>query len=83
VPSHSLSSPLPSLYTKFSDLGKVFWPETTQHPPPTRANLIEYYDKIGSYILTHLRNRPLILSRFPDGIDSKHFYQKNLDKETN
>jgi bifunctional non-homologous end joining protein LigD len=78
----SSSSSLSLLYTNFSNLGKVFWPKTTQHQPLTKENLIEYYNKISSHILPHLKNRPLILSRFPNGIDSKHFYQKNWDKET-
>jgi bifunctional non-homologous end joining protein LigD len=43
--------------------------------------LIEYYDKISSYILPHLKNRPLSLNRYPDGITGKHFYHKNWDQE--
>ncbi len=77
----SSSSALSSSYPEFSNLGKVFWPETEEHPELTKGNLIEYYDKISNYILPHLQNRPLSLSRYPDGIEGKHFYHKNWDKE--
>src|SRR5215467_3739157 len=75
------SSALSSSYPEFSNLGKVFWPETKEHPELTKGNLIEFYDKISNYILPHLKNRPLSLSRYPDGIEGKHFYHKNWDKE--
>ena len=77
----SSSSALSSSYPEFSNLGKVFWPKTKEHPELTKGNLIEYYDKISKYILPHLQNRPLSLSRYPDGIEGKHFYHKNWDKE--
>jgi bifunctional non-homologous end joining protein LigD len=43
--------------------------------------LIDYYDRISNYILPYLKNRPLSLSRYPDGASGKHFYHKNWDKE--
>jgi bifunctional non-homologous end joining protein LigD len=43
--------------------------------------LIDYYDSISEYILPHLKDRPLSLSRYPDGILGKHFYHKNWNKE--
>lgn len=79
--SHSLSSTSSSSYSGFSNLGKVFWPKTKEHSELTKGNLIEYYDKVSRYILPHLKNRPLSLSRYPDGIEGKHFYHKNWDKE--
>ncbi|HEY7572123.1 MAG TPA: non-homologous end-joining DNA ligase [Nitrososphaeraceae archaeon] len=78
---YSLSSSTSTSNSEFSNLGKVFWPETKEHPELTKGNLIEYYNKISNYILPHLRNRPLSLSRYPDGIGGKHFYHKNWDKE--
>lgn len=47
----------------------------------TKADLIEYYDKVSKYILPHLRNRPLSLKRYPDGITGKTFYHKNWIQE--
>lgn len=63
--------------TTFTNLDKVFWPATQTHPQITKAELIEYYDKISNHILPHLRDRPLSLKRYPDGINGKSFFQKN------
>jgi len=52
---------------------KVFWPEEKY----TKGDLIAYYKAISRWILPYLRNRPLVLTRFPDGIDGKSFYQKD------
>ena len=65
----------------FSNLDKIFWTETKVHGALTKKDLIDYYDKIGDYLLPHLKDRPLSLSRYPDGVSGKHFYHKNWDKE--
>lgn len=56
-----------------SKLDKVFWPENGY----TKGNLIQYYVEIAPYLLPHLRDRPIVSIRFPDGVAGKHFYQKN------
>jgi bifunctional non-homologous end joining protein LigD len=65
----------------FSNLDKIYWQGSKTHPPITKRDLIEYYDKINLYILPHLRNRPLSLNRYPDGPKGKSFYQKNWQSE--
>src|SRR5690242_11422929 len=65
----------------FSNLDKVFWNKTENNPQLTKKDLIDYYDKISKYILPYLKDRPLSLSRYPDGIKGKHFYHKNWDQE--
>ncbi|MBM7868504.1 non-homologous end-joining DNA ligase [Heliomicrobium gestii] len=55
-----------------SNLDKVFWPQQGY----TKADLIEYYVKIAPYLLPHLKDYPLVLVRYPDGIAGKFFYQK-------
>jgi len=57
----------------FSNLKKVFWPAERY----TKGDLIEYYRTVSPWILPYLRNRPLVLTRFPDGIEGKSFYQKD------
>jgi bifunctional non-homologous end joining protein LigD len=57
----------------FSNLKKVFWP-TERY---TKGDLIEYYRAVSSWMLPYLRNRPLVMTRFPDGIEGKSFYQKD------
>ena len=64
----------------FSNLDKFFWNETKDHIALTKGDLIDYYDKISEYILPYLKDRPLSLSRYPDGALGKHFYHKNWDK---
>jgi bifunctional non-homologous end joining protein LigD len=44
----------------------------------TKGDLMDYYDAIASRILPWLRHRPLVLERFPDGIEEEGFYQKQV-----
>ncbi len=56
-----------------SNLDKVFWPEEGY----TKGDLVEYYRSIAPWLLPFLEGRPLVLTRYPDGIDGKSFYQKD------
>lgn len=56
-----------------SNLDKPFWPEDGY----TKGDLIEYYRRIGPWLLPFLEDRPLVLTRYPDGIHGKSFFQKN------
>ena len=80
VPNPSSASST-GLQNIFSNVDKVFWPKNRFHDDLTKGDLIEYYDKIGDYLLPLLRDRPLSLNRYPDGIRGKHFYQKNWTME--
>jgi bifunctional non-homologous end joining protein LigD len=80
VTSITNSEPNP-LLDSFSNLDKVFWDKTSEHPQLTKRDLIEYYDKVGNHILPHLKDRPLSLSRYPDGIKGKSFYHKNWNQK--
>lgn len=57
----------------FSNLRKVYWPADGY----TKGDMVEYYRAISRWMLPYLRNRPVVLTRFPDGIDGKSFYQKD------
>ncbi len=57
----------------FTNLDKVFWPDEGI----TKGDLIDYYRRIGPWILPYLRDRPLVLTRYPDGIAGKSFFQKD------
>lgn len=52
---------------------KVFFPELGL----TKGDLIDYYDAIAPWMLPYLADRPLVLTRFPDGIHGKSFYQRD------
>ncbi len=58
---------------KFSNLDKIFWPEEQY----TKGDLIEYYRSMAPWLLPYLQDRPVVLTRYPDGINGKSFYQKD------
>jgi bifunctional non-homologous end joining protein LigD len=53
---------------------KVFFPDAGI----TKGDLIDYYRRISDVMLPHLKDRPLSLKRFPDGIKKSGFYQKEI-----
>ncbi|HEX4083542.1 MAG TPA: non-homologous end-joining DNA ligase [Chthoniobacteraceae bacterium] len=55
-----------------SNLDKVLYPEAGF----TKARVIDYYIKIAPVLLPHLKNRPITLKRYPDGVDGFFFYEK-------
>ena len=42
----------------------------------TKGDLIDYHERVAEHMLPHLRDRPVMLQRFPDGIGADGFYQK-------
>jgi len=55
-----------------SNLDKVMYPETGF----TKGQVIDYYTRIAPAVLPHLRDRPLTLKRYPNGVEGGHFYEK-------
>ncbi len=64
---------LPEKTVPFSNLDKVFWPEEDF----TKGDLIEYYRAISPWLLPYLKDRPVVMTRYPDGIAGKSFFQKD------
>ena len=60
-----------------TNLNKELWPSTSDAPPVTKRDMIRYYVQIAPALLPHLRDRPMTLTRYPNGIDGKSFYQKH------
>lgn len=58
---------------RLTNLDKIFWPEEGY----TKGDLIEYYRAVAPAILPFLRDRPVVLDRYPDGVAGKSFFQKN------
>ena len=52
---------------------KVFWPKDGY----TKGDLVAYYRAISKWMLPYLKDRPVMLARYPDGIEGKTFYQKD------
>ncbi len=61
-----------------SSMDKVYFPESGF----TKGEVIAYYEGIAEFILPHLRDRPLTLKRYPEGIHGEHFYEKNAPSHT-
>ncbi len=59
---------------KFSNLTKVFFPEGKF----TKGDVISYYVAVAPHLLPHLKDRPVTLIRFPDGVTGEKFYEKNI-----
>jgi bifunctional non-homologous end joining protein LigD len=58
---------------RLSNLRKVFWPDEGY----TKGDLIAYYETVAPLMLPYLRDRPVVLTRYPDGIKGKSFFQKD------
>jgi bifunctional non-homologous end joining protein LigD len=59
---------------RLSNLNKVYFPESGH----TKRNLLAYYYRMADFILPFLRDRALVLRRYPDGIKGQAFFQKDL-----
>ncbi len=62
---------------KVTNLDKAFWPAYKDRPALTKGDMIRYYAKVAPWILPHLKDRPLTLTRYPNGITGQLFYQKH------
>lgn len=71
-PQPSPKSPSPKK-AALSNLDKVFWPAEGY----TKGDLLNFYRTIAPRLLPYLKDRPLVIDRYPDGIAGKSFYQKN------
>ncbi len=57
-----------------SNEDKIFFPDSGI----CKRRVLDYYERIADVLLPHLRDRPLVLQRFPDGIEEEGFYQKRI-----
>ena len=60
-----------------TNLTKILWPEGDGHRAVTKGEMIRYYVQMAPVLLGHLRDRPLTLTRYPNGITGESFYQKH------
>jgi bifunctional non-homologous end joining protein LigD len=58
---------------RLTNLDKVYWPEAGF----TKGQMIDYYTRISPALVPHLRDRPLTLKRYPEGVGGEMFYEKN------
>ncbi|MDQ6871275.1 MAG: DNA ligase D [Gemmatimonadota bacterium] len=63
---------------KVSNLDKIFFPKEKF----TKGDVMRYYTRISDFILPVMQDRPLVLKRFPNGIDGESFYQQKASETT-
>lgn len=56
-----------------SSVDKVFFPDEG----PTKGDLLDYHVRLAEQLLAYLRDRPVAVKRYPDGLDGQGFFQKN------
>lgn len=73
IPAADATAPAEEPRAEVTNRDKVFWPQEGF----TKGDLVDYYDAVSRWLLPYLKDRPLVLTRFPDGIEGKSFYQKD------
>jgi len=66
------------IHVQVTNSSKVFFPEDGY----TKGDLVAYYRAVAPWMLPLLRDRPLVLTRYPDGIHGKSFFQKDAPEWT-
>jgi bifunctional non-homologous end joining protein LigD len=67
---------------RLTNLDKVLFPGRDGEDPVTKRDLARYYVTVGDALVPHLRHHGLTLQRFPDGVEKKGFWQKDLPSHT-
>ena len=62
-----------------TSLDKELWPSRGRRHGYTKRDLLRYYARVGRWMLPHLADRPLFVTRFPAGIEGKSFFHKHWD----
>jgi bifunctional non-homologous end joining protein LigD len=61
---------------RLSNLDKPFWPEEGI----TKGDLLAYYRDVAPVVVSHVRDRPFTMKRYPDGWKGDHFFQKDAPR---
>ena len=59
---------------KLTNLDKLFWPELGI----TKGDLIHYYEQVAPVLLPHMRDRAMVMKRYPNGAHAPFFFQKRV-----
>jgi len=76
MPSPSIEVAVGNRKLKLSNLDKVLYADAGF----TKGEVIDYYTRIAPALLPHLKDRPITLKRYPNGVDEMFFYEKNCPK---
>jgi bifunctional non-homologous end joining protein LigD len=72
LPDGALAVLADGRHLKLTNWDKVLFPEAGF----TKGDLIAYYARVAPVVVPHLRDRPLTLKRYPNGVDHQYFYEK-------
>jgi bifunctional non-homologous end joining protein LigD len=61
---------------RLTNLQKVFWPKLGL----TKRDLLQYYLDVSAFLLPHVRDRAMVMKRYPNGIDGEFFFMKRAPK---
>src|SRR6266536_1586619 len=62
-----------------TSLEKQLWPGAGRRRGATKRDLLRYLTRVSPYLLPHLADRPIFVTRFPDGVTGKSFFQKHWE----
>jgi bifunctional non-homologous end joining protein LigD len=62
-----------------TNLEKILWPRVGRSRQLTKRDLLRYLTRVSPWLLPHLAGRPMFVTRYPDGVTGKSFYQKHWD----
>src|SRR5436853_4962717 len=57
---------------KLTNLQKIFWPKLRL----TKRDLLQYYADVSNWLLPHLKDRAMVMKRYPNGIAGEFFFMK-------
>jgi bifunctional non-homologous end joining protein LigD len=69
---------LPAGQLDVTNIGKVYFPATGH----TKGDIMRYYVKVAPMVLPAIDDRPLVMKRYPDGVNGKSFYQQRAPKDS-
>jgi bifunctional non-homologous end joining protein LigD len=62
-----------------TNLDKPLWPPLDDRRALTKRDLLVYLARVSPFLIPHMSDRPITLTRYPDGISGPHFYQKHWE----
>jgi bifunctional non-homologous end joining protein LigD len=81
-PSENARLRLDGYEVRVSNLNKELWPAYGERRPLVKRDVVRYFLQIAPFVLPHLRDRPVTMTRFPNGIHRPRFYQKSPKEGT-
>jgi bifunctional non-homologous end joining protein LigD len=72
LPKGALEADVDGRTIRVSNFNKVLYPKAGF----TKGDMVRYYAEIAEVLVPHLRDRPLTLKRYPNGVEGQYFYEK-------